>query len=49
MEKPQEHEMKELMNSIKKCLEESIEKHPYQTLAIAAGIGFIVGLILKRS
>ncbi|MCL2648410.1 MAG: DUF883 C-terminal domain-containing protein [Phycisphaerales bacterium] len=40
--------MKELMCSVKACVVESIERNPYQALAIAAGIGFVAGLILKR-
>ena len=43
-----EEGMKELMCSVKECVMESIERNPYQALAIAAGIGFVTGLILKR-
>jgi ElaB/YqjD/DUF883 family membrane-anchored ribosome-binding protein len=28
--------------------QEYVERYPYQALAIAAGIGFVAGLILKR-
>jgi len=41
-------EMKELVHSIKECVIESIERNPYQMLAIAAGVGLIAGILLKR-
>ncbi|MCL2640537.1 MAG: DUF883 C-terminal domain-containing protein [Phycisphaerales bacterium] len=41
-------EMKELMHSIKECVMDSVERKPYQMLAIAAGVGFLAGMLLKR-
>ncbi len=39
---------KKKVASASDCTVEYIERNPYQALAIAAGIGFVAGLILKR-
>lgn len=35
-------------HDLQEGVEEYVERNPYRAVALAAGIGFIVGLILKR-
>lgn len=40
--------MKKKAHAGARCTDEAIREHPYQSLAIAAGIGLIAGLLLSR-
>lgn len=40
--------MREVSDHFVEALDESIEKRPYTTLAIAAGLGFIFGMTWRR-
>ena len=39
---------KEKVGRISDKAVEHVQRHPYRSLAVAAGIGFVVGMLLKR-
>ena len=44
----QESSLREQSQAVIQCTEEYVHTHPWQSIGIAAGVGFLLGLITRR-
>ncbi|MCF6780853.1 DUF883 family protein [Stutzerimonas stutzeri] len=48
MMKDQEGTLRNQCDAAMQCTEEYVQTHPWQSVGIAAGVGFLLGLIMRR-